>query len=82
MFNTQSFVICQTAIIFFQHNNNCSYESNRSLSSTTGKINRISNHFLDRWRYENVVNLRETQRTSKSNIERRKGAQIRLENCH
>ena len=38
------------------------------LSSTTDKINRMSNHFLDRWRLEYVVNLRETQRTSKSNI--------------
>ena len=28
--------------------------------STTDKINRISNHFLDRWRHEYVVNLRET----------------------
>ena len=39
------------------------------LSSTTDKINRISNHFLDRWRHEYVVNLRETQRTSKLNID-------------
>ena len=39
-----------------------------ALSSTTDKINRISNHFLDRWRHEYVVNLRETQRTSKLNI--------------
>ena len=39
------------------------------LSSTTNKINRTSNHyFLDRWRHEYVVNLRETQRTSKLNI--------------
>ena len=38
------------------------------LSSTTDKINRISNHFLDRWRHECAVNLRETQRTSKLNI--------------
>ena len=38
------------------------------LSSTTDKINRMSNHFLDRWRHEYVVNLRETQRTSKLNI--------------
>ena len=38
------------------------------LSSTTDKINRISNHFLDRWRYEYVVNLRDTQRTSKLSI--------------
>ena len=39
------------------------------LSSTTDKINRISNHFWDRWRHEYVVNLRETQRTSKLNID-------------
>ena len=38
------------------------------LSSTTDKINQMSNHFLDRWRYEYVVNLREIQRTSKLNI--------------
>ena len=38
------------------------------LSSTADKINRISNHFWDRWRYEYVVNLSETQRTSKLNI--------------
>ena len=29
----------------------------------------MSNHFLDRWRHEYVVNLRETQRTSKLNID-------------
>ena len=28
----------------------------------------ISNHFLDRWRNEYVLNLRDTQRTSKLNI--------------
>ena len=38
------------------------------LSSTTDKINRISNHFYDRWRREFVVNLRETQRAKKLNI--------------
>ena len=37
------------------------------LSSTTDKINRISNHFLNRWRHGYVVSLRETQRTSKLN---------------
>ena len=35
------------------------------LSSTTDKINRISNHFWDRMRRKYAVNLRETQRTSK-----------------
>ena len=38
------------------------------LSSITDKINHISNHFLDRWRHEYVANLRETQQTSKLNI--------------
>ena len=37
------------------------------LSSTADKINRISNHFLDRWRHGYVVNLYETQR-NKLNI--------------
>ena len=30
------------------------------LSRTTNKMNHISNHFLDRWRHEYIVNLRET----------------------
>ena len=38
------------------------------LTSTTDKIKGISNHLWDRWRHEYVVNLRETQRTSKWNI--------------
>ena len=38
------------------------------LSGTTRKIKRIINHFLDRWRHGYVVNLRETQQTSKLNI--------------
>ena len=38
------------------------------LSSTTGKINRISNHFWHRLRHEYVVNLRETQWASKLNL--------------
>ena len=32
------------------------------LSRTADKINRINNHFRDRWIHEYVVNLRETQR--------------------
>ena len=38
------------------------------LSSTTDKINRISNSFMDRGIHGYVVNLRETQQTSKLNI--------------
>ena len=38
------------------------------LSCTTDKINHISNHFCDKWRHEYVVNLCETQQTSKLNI--------------
>ena len=38
------------------------------LSSTSDKINDISNHFWERWRHEYVVNLRETQRGSKLNL--------------
>ena len=49
------------------------------LSSTTGKINRISNHFWDRWRNKYVIHLRETQRISKLNIKKVKGTQ-NLEN--
>ena len=42
------------------------------LSSTTDKINRIRNHFWHRWRNEYVLNLHETQRTSKLNIKSQK----------
>ena len=38
------------------------------LSSTTDKINRISNHFWHRWKHEYAVNLCETQGASKLNI--------------
>ena len=38
------------------------------LSSTTVKINRISNRFWHRWRHKCVLNLGETHRTSKANI--------------
>ena len=44
------------------------------LSSTT--LNQISNHFLSRWRYEYVLNLRETPGISKLNI----NSQIRCPN--
>ena len=37
------------------------------LSSSTDKINRISNHFWPKWRHEYIVNLCETQRASKLN---------------
>ena len=52
------------------------------LSNNTDKINRISNHFWDRWRHAHVVNLRETQRISKLNTKRGKITQTLLENCH
>ena len=45
---------------------------NLTVSSTNDKINHISNHFLHRWRHENVVNLCETQRASKLNINSQK----------
>ena len=38
------------------------------LSSTTDRINRISNHFWDRWRHKQIVNLRKAQQTSKLNL--------------
>ena len=39
-----------------------------ALSSTTVKINCISNHFLDRSKYKYVVNLHEVHQTSKLNM--------------
>ena len=66
MFNNQSFAIYQTIILFFT--TSTVVRNLTVLSSTTDKINHISNHFWDRWRHEYVVNLRETRRTSKLNI--------------
>ena len=40
--------------------------------STTDKINRISNHFWQRWRHEFVVNLHLIQQASKENIHSQK----------
>ena len=60
------------------------------LSSTTDTIYRINNHFWRRWRHKCVVNLHETQRASKLNINSQKlycaslwlkGAQTLLEIC-
>ena len=81
IFKTQLIVIWQTASIIFY---TTLYEDANLtvLSSTTDKINHISNHFWDRWRHEYVVNLRETQQTSKVNIKRGKDTQKFLENCH
>ena len=42
------------------------------LSSTTDKINHISDHFWVRWRHVYVVILPETQQTSKSSINSKK----------
>ena len=59
MFNTQLFAIWQTASIIFYTTS--TEDANLTvLSSTTDKINRISNHFWDRWRHEYIVNLHET----------------------
>ena len=51
-------------------------------SSTPDKINRINNHFWDRWRHEYAVNVRETQRILKLNIKIGKDTQTLSENSH
>ena len=38
------------------------------LSSTTDRTNCLSNHFWHRWRHDFVVNLSDTQRAPKSNV--------------
>ena len=45
---------------------------NLTLFSTTDKMNHIDNHVWHRWRHEYVVNLCETQRASKLNINSQK----------
>ena len=78
MFNAQLFVIFADS-----YNTTSTVAANLTvLSSTNDKMNRISNHFWDRWRYEYVVNLRESQRTSRLNIKRQKGSQTLLQSCH
>ena len=76
------------------HNSNTTSAVIRNLtvlSSTTDKINCISNHFWHRWKHEYVLNLLETQRASKLNRNSQKlccaslwwkGAQTLLENRH
>ena len=62
-------IIDNTPLTFFYSNiTSTAIRSLTVLSSTTDKINRISNHFWHRWRHEYVVNLCETQRASKLNI--------------
>ena len=63
--NTHSFVICQKITIYSSNTTSTVVRNLTVLSSTTDKINLINNHFLDRWRHEYIVYLRETQRTSK-----------------
>ena len=59
--------------LLYSFNTTSTVVRNRNfLWSTTDKINRTSNHFLDSWRHEYVVNLCETQRTSKVNINSQK----------
>ena len=67
MFNNQPFVIWQTVIIFFNTTSTVLTKLT-VLSSTTDKINHISDHFWDRWRHEYVVILPEIQQTLKANI--------------
>ena len=52
------------------------------LSAFTDKINRISNYFWNIWKRKYVVNLCETQGTTKLEIKRGKGNQTLLENFH
>ena len=52
------------------------------LSVFTDKINRISNYFWNIWKHKYVVNLCETQGTTKLKIKRGKGNQTLLENFH
>ena len=42
--------------------------SNTTSTVATNLTVLLSNHFWDKWRHENVANLRETQRTSKLTI--------------
>ena len=55
-------------LLYFSNTRSTVVRNLTVLSSTSDKINRNSNHFLDRWRHKYVRNLRETQRTSKLNL--------------
>ena len=81
MLNTQNLLFARQLLL--SSNTTLTVATNLSvLSSTTDKVNRISNPFWDRWRHEYVVNLLEAQRISKLNIKRGKGTQTLLENYH
>ena len=70
-------------LLYYSNTTSTVVENLTILSSTTDKINRISNHFWDRWKHEYVVNLHETQRTSKLNINSQKImlCQIMIKRC-
>ena len=81
MFNTQLFVFGRQ--LLQSSNTKSTVAANLTvLLSTTDKINCISNHFWDTLRHDYVVNLRETQRTSKLYIRRGKGIQTLSGNCN
>ena len=71
MFHNQPFGIWQTLLYSFNTTSTAVIKLT-VLSSTTDKINHISDHFWDRWRHVYVVVLPETQQTSKSNINSKK----------
>ena len=52
------------------------------LSSTNGKINRISNHFWDRWRHSICSKFTWDTTNIKTKLKRREGTQTLVENCY
>ena len=59
-------------LLYYSNTTSTAVRNLTILLSTIDKINRISNHFWQRWRHEYVVSLRETQQTSKLNINSKK----------
>ena len=71
----QNMYFLSFVLIIIQHNSNTTLIAVRHLtvlSRTIDKVNDVSNHFGHMWRHEYIVNLRETQQTSKLNIKSQK----------
>ena len=59
-------------LLCYSNTTSTTFRNQTVLSSTTDKINYISNHFWHMWRHECVVNLCKTQQASKLNIKSQK----------
>ena len=67
-YSTLNHLLFSTQLLCCSNTTSTAVRNLTVLSNTTGKINRISNHFWHRWRHKYVVSLCETQRGSRGDI--------------